>query len=112
MPITTDISWYKGEDVIVRVTMTPFGTNITGWTLAFTVRQNYGDTATVISKTSGAGQITITDALNGIFDVTVAAADTSGLVPRAYVFDASRTDSGAASVLSVGQFTLKAEVRV
>ena len=111
MPVALDISWYKGEDIKLRVVLFP-AANITGWTIAFTVKQNFGDTAVLISKTTTAGQILITDALQGIFEATINSADTSTLAPRNYVYDVSRSDSGASTVLDVGILTLKPEVRI
>lgn len=108
MATIANISFYKGEDVTLTVTMSP-ATNITGWTLAFTVRKSYGDASALMTKTSGAG-ITVTDATNGVFKVAIASADSTGLEQRAYVFDIQRTDSGSRTVLTIGTLTLLPEV--
>jgi len=108
MASIANISFYKGEDVTLTVTMSPI-TNITGWTIQFTVRKAYGDATALITKTTGAG-IAITNATNGVFTVTIASADTSGLEQRAYVYDISRTDAGNRTVLTIGNLTLLPKV--
>ena len=64
MATQANISFYKGEDVVLTVTMSP-ATNISGWTLQFTLRKQYGDTTALVTKTIGSG-ITITDSTNGV----------------------------------------------
>jgi hypothetical protein len=108
MATIANISFYKGEDVTLTVTMTP-ATNITGWTLQFTVRKSYGDSTALITKTIGAG-ITVTDSTNGIFTVAIASGDTTNLDQRAYVFDIQRTNGGNRTVLTIGNLTLLPEV--
>jgi hypothetical protein len=108
MASTANLSFYKGEDVVLTVTMAP-PTSISGWTLQFTLRKQHGDATALITKTSGAG-ITVTDSTNGIFKVTLASADTSALDLRAYVYDIQRTDSGSRTVLTIGNLTLLPEV--
>jgi hypothetical protein len=103
-----NISFYKGEDVTLTVTMSP-ATNITGWTLAFTVKQKYGDAIAVVSKSTSSG-ITITDAVNGVFTVTIASADTNLLDQQGYVYDIQRTNAGNRTVLAIGNLTLLPEV--
>lgn len=108
MATSANISFYKGEDITLTVTMSPV-TNITGWTLQFMVKKQYGDATAQITKTVGSG-ITITDATNGVFTVAIARADTSGLDPGVYVFDIQRTNAGNQTVLTIGNLTLLPEV--
>ena len=108
MAANANISFYKGEDVTLTVTMAP-AANITGWTLQFTMRKQFGDSSALITKTNGSG-ITITDAANGVFKVTLASADTATLDLRAYVFDIQRIDAGNRTVLTIGNVTLLPEV--
>jgi hypothetical protein len=108
MAAIANISFYKGEDVTLTVTMSP-ATTITGWTLQFTLRKQFGDATALVTKTIGSG-ITVTDATNGVFTVSLASADTSGLDLRAYVYDIQRTDSGNRTVLTIGNVTLLPEV--
>lgn len=108
MASIANISFYKGEDVTLTVTMTP-ATSISGWTLQFTLRKQYGDTVALITKTIGSG-ITVTDAGNGVFKIALASADSSALDLRAYVYDIQRTDVGNRTVLTIGNVTLLPEV--
>jgi hypothetical protein len=108
MATTANIEFYKGEDDVLTVSMSP-ATNITGWTIKFTVRKNYNDPTALITKTVGSG-ITVTDATNGVFTITIASADTSGLDLRAYAFDVQRTSAGNRTVLTIGNLTLLPEV--
>ncbi len=108
MASLANISFYKGEDVVLTVSMTPT-TAISGWTLQFTMRTQYGDPTALVTKTNGSG-IAITDSVNGVFTVSLASADTAGLDLRAYVYDIQRIDSGARTVLTIGNLTLLPEV--
>jgi len=108
MAALANLSFYRGEDITLTVTMTPV-TDITGWTLQFTVRKQYGDTTALLAKTVGAG-VTITDATNGVFTVALASAETTGLDLRAYVYDIQRTNAGNRTVLTIGSVTLLPEV--
>lgn len=107
-PTIANVSFYKGEDVDLTVTLSP-PTNITGWSLQFTLRKQYGDAAALLTKTIGAG-ITVTDATNGVFKVALASADSAGLELKAYVYDIQRTDAGNRTVLTIGNLTLLPEV--
>jgi hypothetical protein len=106
-----NIEFYKGEDVVLTVSMSPT-TNISGWTLAFTLKKLYTDNTPVFTKTTGGGGITITDSVNGVFTITIASADTSGLDLRAYAFDIQRTNAGNRTVLTIGNLTLLPEVNL
>lgn len=50
MATKTDISFFRGEDITLAVTVT--GENIAGWSLAFSVAKGYGQTA-AFTKTTG-----------------------------------------------------------
>jgi hypothetical protein len=108
MASQANISFYKGEDVVLTVTMAP-ATAISGWTLQFTLRTQYGDPTALVTKTNGSG-ITITNPTTGIFTVSLASADTAGLDLRAFVYDIQRIDTGARTVLTIGNLTLLPEV--
>lgn len=108
MASLANISFYKGEDVVLTVTMTPT-TAISGWTLQFTMRTQYGDPTALVTKSLGSG-IAITNPTSGIFTVSLASADTAGLELRTYVYDIQRIDSGARTVLTIGNITLLPEV--
>lgn len=106
--VQANFSVYKGEDVGITDSMSPV-TNITGWSLQFTLRRYYGDAAAVLTKTIGAG-ITVTDATNGVFKVSIASADTANLTPGVYVYDVERADAGNRTVLTIGYLNILPEV--
>jgi len=104
-----DISMFRGEDKILEITLTPV-TNITTWTLAFTVRETPESAVALIEKTVGAG-ITITGGAAGVFQVALADTDTaSALQPGRYAYDCKRTTAGLETILVYGVLTLLAEV--
>lgn len=106
MAATQDLSWYRGEDVTLAVTLSPT-TDITGWTLSFKVKQNATD-ATALLTVAGS----ITGAAAGTFSVSLTAAQTASVPTGVYVYDIWRTDSGAATALTVGSVTVKNSPRV
>jgi predicted RecA/RadA family phage recombinase len=106
--IQANFSIYKGEDVAITDSLSPV-TNITGWSLQFTLRKNYGDTSAILTKTIGAG-ITVTDVTNGVFKIALANADTANLAPGVYVYDVERTDAGNRTVLTIGYLNILPEV--
>jgi hypothetical protein len=109
MAIETPLSWFRGEDVALTVTLTP-PTSISGWSLTFTVRDRPGGTVKLTKDNGGTGGLTITDAGNGVFKVTIARADTQTLTVQAYVYDIRRTDSGNNAIIAFGSINLKQEV--
>lgn len=96
---TVDTIIYQ-SDIITRA-------NITGWNFAF-VMHAYGDPLTVFfTKTTGAGTITITNALQGELQITINAADTTGLrASNQYEYYLSRTDLGDVCLCAHGLYTL------
>ena len=102
-----NITFYKGEDVTITVTMSP-ATNITSWTFVFTAKDKLGGTQ-ALQKTNAS--FTIADALNGVFRFTLSATDTgTTLSVRTYVYDIQRTNSGSATVLVTGNLKVLGEV--
>lgn len=99
-----DVSVFRGEDDELDFTMVPV-TNIAGWTLALAVKEYYDDSAYLFTKSGSA--VTITDAGNGLFVVTLSSADTLNLEPKAYVYNVVRTDNGTRTVLAWGNFLVK-----
>lgn len=99
-----NFSYFKGEDVTVTVTMVPV-ISISGWSLVFSVKNLYDDTAPVLQKTSLAGEISITDPTNGVFVLLLPAA--TALTPRSYYFEFARVNSGSETVLVYGSMTVK-----
>jgi hypothetical protein len=113
MAVAADIQWYKGEDVLIPLQLSGLapGTNITNWSIQFSVRVAFGAASLLITKTVGSG-IVITDPINWLITISVADGDTSGLTPGGYVYDVSRTDAGSHAVLAVGNLQLLPEVTV
>jgi len=107
-------SMFRGEDKTLTVTVDngatpPIVLNITGWTLAFTLRKSAGDATVLITKTTDAG-ISLTAPLTGVFQVSLDDVDTIGLASGKYAYDVKRMDAGAEAVLVYGTMTLLAEV--
>lgn len=109
-----DFSFHRGEDfsqpVVIKNAAGTAVVNITGWTLAFTMREWWDQTGSAtLSRTTATG-ITITDGAAGEATITFTKANTETLTPKTYVYDLSRTDSGQQSVLMVGYVHIKGEV--
>lgn len=109
MAVIVNIQLYKSEDKIYEDTIyesdgtTP--QDITGWALLFSFHK-YGDPDTVFfEKTTGDG-IEITNADEGVCQVTVESDDTEDLYPNQYGYYISRTDTGDNAVLTSGLATL------
>lgn len=97
-----NLYWYKGEDVLISAAFS--GTqSISGWTLSFTIRDEYGGSI-LIQKTIGSG-ISVTSAANGTFTITITSANTNidyNTYLGNFPYDVSRTDSGNEQVLATG----------
>lgn len=112
MSVESDIPrtsyWFRTETKVLEFTIyqadgvTP--ENITGYSITFEFCQN--DYTTVYSKTVGSG-IVLTDAVNGVLQVTVDPADTSALTPGVYRYALKRTDAGSEAVLAHGTVLLQ-----
>lgn len=83
--------------------------NLTGYTAALQVRQNYYDTTALISLTSPSGGIVITGA-TGTINITMTAQQTGSLDEGFYVYDLEITSGGTVTRLIQGQFTVSPEV--
>ena len=105
MATSQNLEFFRGEDVTLNFTMAPV-VDITGWTLSFKVKQ----TATDAALLTIAGSVTV--GASGTFGVALTAAQTTTLGVGTYVYDAWRTDSGAATALTYGTVTVKGTPRV
>lgn len=83
--------------------------NLTGYTAALQVRQNYYDTTALLTLTSPSGGIVITGA-TGTIDITMSATQTGSLDEGFYVYDLEITSGGTVTRLIQGQFTVSPEV--
>ncbi len=90
---------FVGADTLLRITVT--GTTLTGQALRWTLRRNAAESGgALVSKTTGAGTITLDGASTAVVDID--AADTAGLLPGVYQHSLIRTDAGSVMVLSYG----------
>ncbi len=80
-------------------------TDVTTWTVQFTVKQYATDPTALITKTIANGGVAITSAGNGVWTVTIAAADTLNLPGDSFVFDFSRLTTAKVTV-SYGNLSL------
>src|SRR5690348_2669450 len=108
MSYTTNFSINKGENVTLAfspaTTQTP--TDVTGWTLVFSVRHYFDDSAALLTITTtltANGQLTVTNAAQGLFNVDLTAAATGTVLGAgAFSWDVWRTDAGFEAELAGG----------
>jgi len=107
MAVTTLIKLYRGEAITV-----PFAfqtaTDITGWTITFTVSDRPNSTTKVVSSVT----CTHVDDESGEFSVVLSADDTDLSPSNLYFWDVWRTDSGYERMLGSGRFMVVASARV
>jgi hypothetical protein len=104
MSITSNLSFFRGEDITLQFQMSPPNTDITGWTITFKIATNLGGTVQ-ITKTA-----TVLDGPRGVFQVSIANTDTATLTVGRYVWDCRRTDTGNRATLADGYLDLRQEV--
>lgn len=99
---------YRGQDWTAEFspTTTQGATNITGWTLVFSISTQPGRTITVSAT------CTITDAASGEFSVNLTAAETAALAVGRYYWDVWRTDSGDEDPIANGNLEVISGVRI
>lgn len=84
--------------------------NLTGYTAALQVRQNYYDDTALVSLTSPSNGIVITGA-TGTIDITMSSGQTGSLDEGIYVYDLEiNSGGGTITRLIQGQFTVSPEV--
>lgn len=84
--------------------------NLTGYTAAMQIRQNYNDSAALITLTSPSDGIVITGA-TGTINITISAEQTGSLDEGFYVYDLEITaTNNVITRLIQGQFTVSPEV--
>ena len=103
MSVQSNIAFFQGEDVTLNFTMVP-PTDITGWTITSTVKDKLGGTVQFNPT------VTIVDSGRGKYKASWPRANTSTLSPGDYVWDTRRTDSGANTLLSHGEATVRQPV--
>jgi len=114
-----NVEMYRGDtpDIDVTVTKDGVAVNLTGGTLRFSVkwRTQDADVDVIFVRTSPAGGIVFTDAVNGKARISLAAANTSGLPGRRVdlFYDLQLTDSaGKIFTVLAGMFIVKPDVSV
>ncbi len=83
--------------------------NITGWALSWILKRRAtdADAAAAITKTTGAGGITITNGPSGLCELIVTDEDTAVVKAGIYVHELKRTDAGSEMPLSEGTVVLR-----
>jgi len=106
MAVKANVEFFKGEDVVIVVTM-PDGTDIATWTLEASVKSDAGDPdPPLLSKTSSpAGGISKISSTK--FQIDIGSADTDDWQATVYAWAAKRTSPGAQAVLVCGNLNLK-----
>lgn len=99
----------QGEDKTLEITVVGengSAKNITGATITWVLAKTVGDTALVTKSTGGSG-ISITDAVNGVFQVTLDGSDTTNY-SGVYHHEAEVEDtSGNKNTVTVGSIHIK-----
>lgn len=98
MPVIGDFAWVRYDDGVLTLGLIP-PTPVGGQTVQFQVMKRFGGvsgifTRSVASGFNGASGITITDSGQGIMQIQIRSADTSGLEYGNIAFMADRLDSG------------------
>ncbi len=111
--VTISDEWFTNDDKTFTITIFQSdGTtvqNITGWALEYVLTLK-GEFDALLTKATGGSGIVITDASNGVCQVTIDAVDTlpleGGNVPL-YDYELTRTDSGSKGLLTFGTAILR-----
>lgn len=100
---TQVLSFYRGADVDFNFTPVT-ATDITGWTLAFTISDYPQQTPVVLTVADGS--ITRVSAAAGTFTVPLTRTQTSGLTNSQYYFDIWRINAGSYERLAGGKLSV------
>lgn len=96
------ITWFVGETI--EIDFTPLvTTNITGWSITFTIKRQKTDdnSQALLTQTIGSG-LTVVSLTAGTFKSTITHAQTVAIGVGPFVFDVQRTDSGSEAELAIG----------
>ncbi len=110
--------WFIGEDKVFAFEIYSADKatieDVSGWALAWVLRQQGESDAVRLTKTTGAATITITGSFNATpatntqrVNVIIADTDTDNLQPGTYLHALKRTTDGSETILSYGTATLK-----
>lgn len=102
--VTIAEEWFTGEDTTIvfkiRNASTVAPQDITGWPIEWKLASALADEP-ILSIAA-----VITDAPNGVCEVTVPSAGTINLTPGTYFYDLRRTDPGSYALLAYGSVEL------
>lgn len=110
MPVLNDFAFTRYDDGILTMPMVP-PVAVGGWNVQFKVQHRFGGISGLIVKSmasgfSGVSGITVTNSGNGVFNIALNSADTSGMEYGNYSFAVERLDSGSRTLLSEGYLIL------
>lgn len=100
MVVSFNFSLTKFESKTVNLTVSGGCSGMSGMSLVFTVRNRFAGESGLVSKTldathvAGESGLTIVNQVSGTIGVGFGSSDTSGLIPKDYVYDLVRTTSG------------------
>ena len=100
---------YRGDDRLVRFTMTTNGT-VAGWTTQLTVRRTPASADPPVLVVAGAIVDGGSVSTPGVFEVLLTKAQLIALQARDHAYSFKRTDAGAAEMLTEGTMTVKADI--
>jgi hypothetical protein len=116
MPVEVDFGLVKYEDGLLTISMSP-PTGVADWPVRFSLMKRFGSVAPLLQKYNISGMTTaqsgafasgvaVQNPSQGVFQVELGSADTSGLQPQNYAFVFERLSSGARTDLARGYLTL------
>lgn len=110
-----NITMPRGDDRTIEVTVTDSAgssVNLAGASIKFTVKKKATDSVNKFQLTSGdIAEIELTNPANGIFQVKLVPANTSGLDPGEYQFDIEVTTSeGKVFTVIIAKLIIQADI--
>jgi hypothetical protein len=100
MSISTNLTFYQGEDITLTFTLSP-PQDITGWNIVWKLANRLGN-AILLTKSA-----TLLVASSGTFKVRIDSADTVALATGLYCWECWREDAGAKTTLADGYLFLR-----
>lgn len=107
MAAHADLSWFRGEDILVTATPQTVQ-DITGWTISCAIKTSMDAAAPILTIACN-----VTTPAAGIFTMAVSAAqNTTTLGSGLYVFAMERIDSGSVAVIVEGTILIKPSAKL
>jgi hypothetical protein len=106
----SSITMYQGDSLVIEITVkdaiTGLVFSLLGCTAKFEIAKQVTSTP-LVQLSSAAGDITLTDPVNGVMEVKLLPTHTETLTPGRYYYEAEITDdSGDISTVVAGQLTI------